>query len=268
MDTGKPDLLYSRVLGTLTRLIPQDRRKALARFVGGKRMVGGADVGTQRCVWKLESPEHFVDDVSQPKWQAHGIDGVPYTDEVDDGFSREAESTDLHRKPPECAGIWCSGSLEPSGEPGLILLPIYLVCRADAAPERIVRRILGLRDVENAACRDQPRERAHGKCAAAETKEKDPVARHVHARELAVELLHVAAQPPAGCAAHHPQPLQRLGADAIVIDGDLLQRPGLGAVFARIDRFEDLEDVGSTALNGRVPGSIGADDDVLRHVSR
>src|SRR4051812_31853302 len=167
MDSRKPDLLYSRVLGTLTCLIPQDRRKALARFIGGKRMVGGADVGTQRCVWKLESPEHFVDDVSQPKRQAHRIDGVPYPDEINDGFSRVAESTDLHRKPPECAGIWCSDSLEPSGEPRLILLPIHLVRRADAAPERIVRCILGFRDVENAACRDQSRERAHRKCAAA-----------------------------------------------------------------------------------------------------
>src|SRR5437867_10211808 len=138
----------------------------------------------------------------------------------------------------------------------LALLAIY---RVHARIEGGVRRVL--REIEDAARVDEAGERPDREGPATEPEQEDPVARRIDARELAVELLDVAAEPPAGRAGQQAEPLHRLRPDAVVIQGHLRRQPGRDPVAHLIDRFVELEDVGAAALDGRVASAVGADDD-------
>jgi hypothetical protein len=117
--------------------------------------------------------------------------------------------------------------------------------------------------VDEAAIVNQPGERAHGERAAAEAEQVDGISRLVHTAELAIELLDITAEAVAGRASENPQPFEGFGADAIVIERELPGQRLIRTVSVHIDGFEQLEDVGAAVLYCRVPGAVGADDDVL-----
>ena len=123
-------------------------------------------------------------------------------------------------------------------------------------------------EVEDAAGRDQAGERAHRERAAAESKQVDAVAGFVDSRELGIQLLDVATEAPPGRARDDAEPLVDLGANAVVVDRNLLGERWIGAVAVAVNRLEQLEDVRAAALDGGVSRAVGTDDDVLLHVRR
>ena len=84
--------------------------------------------------------------------------------------------------------------------------------------------------------------------------------RIVDPRELAVELLDVAAETPAERAAEQPHPFEVLGADAVVIDGHPLDLRRIEPMAIFIDRFVGLKTL-VPRLNGGVSRAVGTDDD-------
>ena len=268
MHAAEPDLLDPlRLLGL--PLVPQDRREALALLVERHRVAGVSDRQVQRAIGKLEGVKDTVDELRRANRQTDGIHRVPDTHECDRPAVRIVEFGHAHREAAAQLGDalrrQLAGLMKQAREPAVVQLPVLIVGLVDGAVEVVVGPVL--RQIEDAAGVNQAGQRAHGERAAAETEKKDLVARRVDARQLAIELLDVAAESPAGRAGQQRRPFDRFGPDAVVIHRHLRHDLRVEAMAGLIDRFVDFENVGAAALDCGVAGAVGADGDVFNGYS-
>jgi hypothetical protein len=248
MRAGEPDLGEAlRIqLVRLVALIPQQGVEGPSLIVEGKRVAGALDDRRKLAVGKAPR----LDPVINPRLQlldrqAIGIDGVPQADEAD----RWRLRVGLGR-----LGLPAQQPCEEKLNIGLVAGSIFL----ERMPHVLLQLPFGGAG-DQAHAVNEADEHAEGEGATAESEHVDVVAGLVVAAQEGIELAHVLLQAKPDRAPQHRQRLEPFGADAVVIDVDLV-------ALGEIERFADPPDIGFEELGRAVSRPVGQDDDrLVRH---
>jgi len=210
-------------------------------------MAGTLDFRRELLVDEAQGPDEVIPKRDQlVNREAVGIHGVPSTDELD--------LVDLVAL-PELLGIVSATEHppQPMHEPPLV--PGTVVDELLSRP--FAQIVFVLVSLTNAAAGNQPSEHPDRKCSSAESEEVDPVSLLVGPAKGHVELHDIALETPAERATQELEWQKLLGADSVVVEGNLFRR------VTQIERLVQAPDIGLVSLGGTVACPVGQEDDVL-----